>query len=118
MLRRSLSRAILTADPTEGSLRPFLLALLAIMAVPNVSHACAMYIPMEDGVELMAEAPSLEAIFLDIDAAADGTPAIEEAALRPELDPASLQLLINAEPRQAPAEEPTAQAQAQPQPQT
>ncbi len=78
MMRRQLAHAIATSNPAAESLRPFLLALLALVAMPATAQACAMYLP--DDV-LVAEGPvqDLDEIFSLIDGEAETTPARREA---------------------------------------
>jgi len=73
MLRTRFAATVLRAHPAEGSLRPFLLAMLAIMAVPQADQACAMYMPpvaREPQVAVAApEAPAAEAPAAEVPAA-------------------------------------------------
>lgn len=80
MMRRQLAHAIIHSNPGRDSLRPFLLALLALFAMPAAAQACAMYVPEE--IELMVQVDDtgqarggLEDLFALIDGESETTAA-------------------------------------------
>ncbi len=107
MMRRQLATAIVNANPPQHALRPFLLALLVMvagcaLAASSTAHACAMYIPPEVEHALVAQADSPTP-------AADSPAADSLAADSPaEVQPAGPSLadifaVIDGEPALAPA---------------
>lgn len=66
-MRRRLAHAIVTANPGRDALRPFLLALLVLYAMPLTAQACAMYVP--EDIELVAQVDGgdLQDLFAMID---------------------------------------------------
>lgn len=79
MMRPHLARSILQSNPGPRALRPFLVALLALFAIPATAQACAMYVPEEVELMVLADEPvGLDELFALIDGESETTEARRE----------------------------------------